>query len=61
MLSFSCPFKNFEKYYFDQILVEQRKAEVLLKNPAIFQIFFLKNQGKAQDFWNIFSKLGLLL
>jgi hypothetical protein len=43
-------FLNFWKYCIDKILVQQRKSEVLLKNPCHFS----DNQEKAQDFWSIF-------
>jgi hypothetical protein len=44
------PFRIFVKSFFNQILVEQRKVQLLLKNRAIFQKKILKNQEYALEF-----------
>jgi hypothetical protein len=43
-------FLIFEKYSYDQILVEQRKVEVLLKKPCLFWIVFPQKSGNGSGF-----------
>jgi hypothetical protein len=53
-LSLPSSFRIFEKYQFAQILVEQRKIEVLLKKPCHFSEKNISKIGKKLRIFEFF-------